>query len=261
MKKITLIIFLLLSSLSFSQTLSSGEIILETGRSVQFDINTSTNIVTMTMKLPENTWLGVGISSDIALGQGMGDEDDDAIIGLASGILDRNMNAGTGTPPADTNDWSVTSNSVVSGMRTIVGTRARDTGSAEDFTFPNTESSFPMIYAKGGATFGYHGSSGSNTGFAMATLATLSTPQFDVPTKFSIYPNPSSDVMNINIPTLTDKGLNLEVFDVLGKKVYSQELNELSSKVNVANWNSGLYLVRLTSPSKDITLTKRFMKL
>ncbi|WP_198520097.1 T9SS type A sorting domain-containing protein [Lacinutrix sp. Bg11-31] len=89
----------------------------------------------------------------------------------------------------------------------------------------------------------------------------LSTPQFEAPTKFSIYPNPCNDVMNINIPTLTDKGLQLEVFDVLGKKVYSQLLSELSSSVNIAKWNSGLYLVRLSSPDQDITLTKRFVKL
>ena len=90
---------------------------------------------------------------------------------------------------------------------------------------------------------------------------TLSTPQFETPTKFSIYPNPSSDVMNINIPTLTDEGLKLEVYDILGKKVYSQQLSELSSNINIAKWNSGLYLVRLSSPNQDITLTKRFVKL
>ncbi|MEJ6792859.1 MAG: T9SS type A sorting domain-containing protein [Lacinutrix sp.] len=260
MKKITLFTFLLATSIAFSQTLTTDEITLETGRSVQFDINTTTNIVTMTMKLPINTWLGLGISSDIDLGQGMGDLDDDAIIGLSSGILDRNMNATSGEPSADTNDWTVTSNTVASGVRTIVGTRVRDTGSAEDFTFPNTESSFPMIYAKGGATFAYHGA--GNYGMAMATLSpTLSTPNFDIPTKFSIFPNPSSSVMNISIPTLTDGGLKLEVFDVLGKKVYTEQLNTLYSEINIANWNSGLYLVRLSSPNQDITLTKRFVKL
>lgn len=102
---------------------------------------------------------------------------------------------------------------------------------------------------------------GANSMSGTITVQTLSTPEFDTPTKFSIYPNPSSDVMNINIPTLTDDGLTLEVFDVLGKKVYSQQISELSSKVNIGEWNSGLYLVRLSSPNQDITLTKRFVKL
>ncbi|WP_290699874.1 T9SS type A sorting domain-containing protein [Lacinutrix sp.] len=259
MKKITIFTFLIATSLSFSQVISSGEIILEAGRSVQFDVNTTTNIVTMTMKFPENTWLGVGISPDIALGQDMGDQDDDAIIGLATGIEDRNMNAGTGLPPVDTNDWSVTSNTVAAGERTIIGIRARDTGSFEDFVFPNTEVSFPMIYAKGGATFGYHGF--GNYGMAMATLATLSTPEFEAISKLSIFPNPSSNVMNITIPTLIDEGLKMEVFDVLGKRIHTQQLTDLSSKVNISEWNSGLYLVRLSSSNQDISLTKRFVKL
>jgi len=89
----------------------------------------------------------------------------------------------------------------------------------------------------------------------------LSTPEFDAPSKFSIYPNPSSDVMNVSIPTIGDKGLNLEVFDILGKKVYTQQLTDLSSNINITGWNSGLYLVRISSPGQEITLTKRFVKL
>ena len=259
MKKTTLLFFFLITCFAFSQT-SSGVITLETGRSVKFDIDSG--VVTMTMVMPENSWLGIGLSPDIALGQGMGDEDDDAIIGLSTGILDRNMNAGTGQPPADNNDWTVVSNSVTSGVRTIVGTRAVNTGSAEDFTFPTTETSFPMIYAKGGSSFGYHGSSGSNTGAAMATMSsTLGTQEFDTPTKFSIFPNPGNDEMNINIPSLSDEGLQLEVFDVLGKRVYTETLSALDTKVSISKWKSGMYLVRLTSSNQDIKLTKRFVKL
>jgi len=96
--------------------------------------------------------------------------------------------------------------------------------------------------------------------YAQSTNVNIQT-KTETETKFSIHPNPSSDVMNINIPKLTDDGLLLEVFDVLGKKVYSNQLSKLSSKVNISKWNSGLYLVRLTSTEKDITLTKRFVKL
>lgn len=262
MKKTTLLFFLLSLSFAFSQTFSSGVVLLETGRSVQFDVDTGSGLVTMTMIMPENTWLGIGLSDDIALGQGMGDEDDDAIIGLATGIEDRNMNAGTGTPPSDTNDWTVTSNSVTTGVRTIIGTRLINTGSAEDFAFPTTETSFPMIYARGGATFGYHGPSGSSTGAAMVTMtSTLSTGEFQTLTKFSIFPNPGKSLMNINVPTLINGGLKLEVFNVLGKRVHTESINALATQVNISKWSSGLYLVRLTSSNEEITLTKRFVKL
>jgi len=265
MKKTTLFIFLLSFSFGFSQTLTSGEITLEAGRTVQFDVNTTTDIVTMTMVFPENTWLGIGMSQgteyDIALGQGMGDLDDDAVIGLSTGIMDRNMNAGTGQPPLDAqpNDWTVVSNTVAAGVRTIVGTRARDTGDTEDTIFPNTEMAFPLIYAKGGSTFGYHG--GGNYGAAMATLATLSNPEFDVPAKFAIFPNPGNDIMNIELPSLTDEGLQMEVYNVLGKKILTKTIKDLSSTINISEWNSGVYLVKMTAENGDITLTKRFVKL
>jgi len=259
MKKITLFTLLLFTSLAFSQTLSTGEITLEPGRTVQFDINIVTNIVTMTMTLPNNTWLGLGISSDIALGQGMGDLDDDAIIGLSTGIQDRNMPSGVGFPPTDTNDWTVTSNTVMgmgmSAVRTIVGTRARDTGSAEDFTFPNTEISFPMIYAKGGASFAQHDFGAY--GMAMATLATLSTTEFATPAKFSIYPNPASNDFTLQL--LNDSGsAKLEVFDILGKRVFTQELNDTINLISANSWSNGVYLIKVSN-DKSVE-TKRFIK-
>ena len=102
---------------------------------------------------------------------------------------------------------------------------------------------------------------GAQNGAPFWTGFTLSNPEFQAKTtKFSIYPNPSSYTLNIDVPTLSDEGLKLEVFDVLGKKVLQQNINTLKSSVNISKWNSGLYLVRLTSPDGDITLTKRFVK-
>lgn len=90
---------------------------------------------------------------------------------------------------------------------------------------------------------------------------TLSTPSIETPISFSIYPNPSRDIMYINIPTLTNEGLKVEVFDVLGKKIHAQNLHKLTSKINIAKWNSGLYLVRLSAPNQSVNLTKRYVKL
>lgn len=90
---------------------------------------------------------------------------------------------------------------------------------------------------------------------------TSNTSQFESATKFSIFPNPGKNEMNISISSLTNEGLELEVYDVLGKKVHVQNLNALSSKINIAKWNSGLYLVRLSSSNQEEHFTKRFVKL
>ncbi|MEM6517431.1 MAG: T9SS type A sorting domain-containing protein [Bacteroidota bacterium] len=90
---------------------------------------------------------------------------------------------------------------------------------------------------------------------------TLSNSSFSVQKEFRIYPNPSADYMNVEVPNLAGESLKLEVFDVLGKKVLTQNINKLSSKINVSKWNSGVYLVRLTASDDTVAPTKRFVKL
>lgn len=73
---------------------------------------------------------------------------------------------------------------------------------------------------------------------------------------FSIYPNPSKDVLNIKL-ALNNKSLKIEVFDILGKLVY--HTNSTNNKsINTSNWNSGLYFVKISSGNSEIT--KRFVK-
>jgi hypothetical protein len=52
MKKITFMICVLISSFGFAQNVSTGLVTLTTGFTVQFDVNGTTNIVTMTMVGP-----------------------------------------------------------------------------------------------------------------------------------------------------------------------------------------------------------------
>ena len=169
-----------------------------------------------------------------------------------SGAQFTNLSIATG----DTVVWTWINDS---GAHNVVSTGGADTFSSGGTTSVVGTTFSHTFNTVGSTSFVCQPHSGNMNG--TITVQTLSNPEFDIPTKFSIYPNPSSDVMNISIPTLTDDGLTLEVFDVLGKKVYSQQISELSSKVNIGEWNSGLYLVRLSSPNQDITLTKRFVKL
>lgn len=90
---------------------------------------------------------------------------------------------------------------------------------------------------------------------------TLSSQFAKVPTEFRIYPNPSATYMNVEISSFNSQSFKMEMFDVLGKKVFSKSINELTSRINVSKWNSGVYLVRLTSSDDTVALTKRFVKL
>ena len=63
MKKITFILCLLITSLAFTQNVSTGLVTLTPGFTVQFDVNGSTNQVTMTMVGPSTVWLGVALNT------------------------------------------------------------------------------------------------------------------------------------------------------------------------------------------------------
>ncbi|WP_452599883.1 T9SS type A sorting domain-containing protein [Pontimicrobium sp. MEBiC01747] len=271
MRKITFLLLFLTANIMLAQTWTTGQVTLDAGDnySVQFDINVGTNTVTMTMIGNQNVWLAVGpgIATNSPSG-GMGALDDDAIVFNSAGLQDRNMPSGTGTPPLDNagspiDEWTLVSNDLntpSAGIRTVVATRAIDTGDSEDFVFPTSAQALPILWAHGNGTttFGYHGF--SNKGGVTANI-TLSTPEFESEIReFSIYPNPSSSTMNIGLPALVE-GLKVEVYDILGKKVYSDNISTLSTSVDVSQWNSGMFLVKLSSVEDNVSLTKRFVKM
>jgi len=88
--------------------------------------------------------------------------------------------------------------------------------------------------------------------------SSLSTDEFSLAnTEFTISPNPGRNKLNINLPS-SDGELKLEVYDVLGKRVFKGLITQLESSVNVTNWRSGVYLVRVSN--NELVQTKRFIK-
>jgi len=88
--------------------------------------------------------------------------------------------------------------------------------------------------------------------------SSLSTDEFSLQNReFTISPNPGRNSLNIKLPS-ADSDMKLEVFDVLGKRVYQGIVSQLESSVNVSNWKSGVYLVRISN--NEIVQTKRFIK-
>jgi len=72
---------------------------------------------------------------------------------------------------------------------------------------------------------------------------------------FSISPNPARSSLILKLPN----GLNevfVEVFDVLGKEIFSNKFSQ--APINISNWSKGVYLVKVSSG--DAVHTKRFIK-
>ncbi|RYH72893.1 T9SS type A sorting domain-containing protein [Flavobacteriaceae bacterium 144Ye] len=264
MKKTTLalIAFLSLTVCAFSQTYSTGMMELSTTPGLEYSaqIDVTTDEVTLTLIGPSDRWLGLGFDA-VSMTSGR-----DVVIFDGTDLTDRhfgypgqpNDEPAIGFTPTldERQDWTIMSNNVTSGVRTLVATRDRDTGNVNDYVFTTSTSSINLVWARGfesSFVLDYHGF--SNRGITMESF-TLSNEEV-VATEFSIAPNPAKSRFNISVPRM-DGVVKMEVFDVLGKKIYTKELNQLSTTIDISKWNSGVYLVRLAT--KNNISTKRFVK-
>jgi hypothetical protein len=61
--------------------------------------------------------------------------------------------------------------------------------------------------------------------------------------KFSMYPNPANDVLNINAQSTIN---NVSVYNLLGQEVLSTSPNEMQLSIDVNSLNAGIYIVKAT---------------
>jgi len=259
MKKITFILSLLISSYGFAQNTSTGVVTLGTSDfTVKFDVNGTTNEVTMTMVGPSSVWLAVALNKTYSIGAGMGSGGEDVIIyhevNNVGQIADRYL-TGNGPPTSDGNvnqDWSITTNDIVGSVRTIVATRALNTGDSNDYVFTTTSNTaLPLLWAKGtSTTLGYHGSRGGEP-------ATLGTTEISVIPEFVVYPNPADLELNVEFPASIQKA-SVSVYSVLGTLVFQSEMDQWNSKINTSEWSSGVFIMNISSG--DFSQTKRIIK-
>ena len=201
--KLLLVILLLFSQWSFSQTYTTGVVNLSStaglGMSVKLDITTN---VTMTLSGPSGRWFALGFdASSMAAGTD--------VVGVhAVGLLpnfDANL-TGYNAPATDAQqDWTITSDQVAAGVRTIIATRALNTGDANDHVFTAAPGTLSLIWARGNTTsfsYAYHGS--GNRGIINATFSLVVVP-----------PAPTGAAMqtlctNSNLSQLTVNGTNVQ---------------------------------------------------
>ncbi|NNE31071.1 MAG: family 16 glycosylhydrolase [Winogradskyella sp.] len=64
---------------------------------------------------------------------------------------------------------------------------------------------------------------------------------------FYVYPNPASDILNIDTVSEVD---SLVMYNVMGQEVLSQQNSE--KKLNVSTLNSGIYILKITSNDREV---------
>jgi hypothetical protein len=178
MKKSThLLSFFLLFILpiSFAQTYTTGVVNLSStaglAMSAKIDVTTQ---VTLTLTGPAGRWFALGFNaSSMTNGTDVVGVHsattlsafDCKLIGFAAPVTDAQQN------------WTITSDVVSAGTRTIIATRALNTGDANDYIFSATPTAISLIWSRSNsATFTYSNHGGGNRGVAAASFTFVPPP-------------------------------------------------------------------------------------
>ncbi|MDF3027891.1 MAG: hypothetical protein K0S23_2198 [Fluviicola sp.] len=166
--RIYFLLFLICPFLSFGQTKEIAFSELTVGSGMYFGAVMTTTDITVTVQGPSDRFLAFGFGTGMANGN-------DAIIWSTLGtgaaplqLRDHRMIGQGNEPTVDAQqDWTIISNNVSGGNRTIVASRALNTGDANDVVFNFAATTQNLFWSKGpGATtqLQYHGASNRASG-------------------------------------------------------------------------------------------------
>ena len=248
MKKITLLAAALLITASMTAQVTTGEVSLSSDYTARIDVDNTD--VTVTLVGPDDRWLGLGFGVQTMTNNG------DIISFDSTGFNDRRFIGVGATPPTDTQDWTVVSNTTAAGERTLIVTRPLEGSDTTDYTFDPTDSSILLVWARGNGTLNFVNHGSGNRGATSAGFS-LSVDDLAFEKSISLYPNPASNQITIDfdVPTTTSK---IKLYNVLGQVVGTQTLAANERIIHLEKIPAGMYVMQITS--EQGTASKRFIK-
>ena len=66
----------------------------------------------------------------------------------------------------------------------------------------------------------------------------------------AIYPNPASEYVNVNSPTTSGK---IFIYNSVGQLVYSESINTKTTPINISNFETGIYQIKIIAKSNSST--------
>lgn len=120
--------------------------------------------------------------------------------------------------------------------------------------YDHTQSDLPIFIH---TTIDVQTTSGANLSEATLVLSHEEPSEFLAVTenelaKTSIYPNPASDELTIELPTKVESA-NIVITDMQGREVLSTSMNNAMKTVDVSTLNKGAYIMKIASQNTSIT--------
>lgn len=250
MKRIITILIMIMSTIGFCQQKSTNTIALLTNLSVKLVLDNSNSKVTMTIKGPSDRWFAITFGS---FGDpGAMDSGNDIVYYNGTTLKDASHDGQGSTPIDDAiNNWTVTSNTVASGTRTIVATRpfvAEDS----DYTFNFSDTSITLAGAHAdsavSSSLQYHGSNRFNAGAVAFSALGINDNSLSAS---QIFPNPSAGKFVVRTNNNLEKIAVYTQTGALVKTIEVKNTNE-SIEVNIEGMQTGVYLIQLVNGKDKI---------
>lgn len=243
MKKITLLILLPLLGLAQSKVSNTVSV---SGISAAILLNNSTQTATLTIVGPADRWLACQFGS-FSGGMEAGSD----VVYYNNVTLVDATHGGIGvTPTADVqNNWTVTSNNVTTGTRTIVATRPFNSTDTSDYDFVYTNTSIGIAVAQGNSAsfvLAYHGADNRifNTSVPFTTLG---IEDFSL-NAAKVYPNPSNEFFTIEAAQTIE---SVTIYTQTGAFVKTISATN-TGEIIVSGLAIGVYLLELKTAGEKV---------
>ena len=85
-----------------------------------------------------------------------------------------------------------------------------------------------------------------------------SSPLADVGPIVRFYPNPATTFVTFDLQKTYDKGYSIQVFNFLGRKMYEATSVNQSTRLNLTDFNRGVYIYQLRDRSGKVVESGKF---
>jgi hypothetical protein len=206
-------------------------------------LNNTTQTATLTLIGPSDRWLAAQFGS---FSGGM-EAGSDVVYYNGTNLIDATLGGIGVAPTADAqNNWVVSSNSVISGVRTLVATRSFNSPDATDYDFNYTNTTIGIALAQGNSAsfnLAYHGAANriSNTAVPFTTLG---VEDFSLNAS-QIYPNPTTGDFAVQSKTSLTQ---VNIYTQTGAFVKTITVDDAdSTSITVKGLSTGVYLLELVN--------------